>query len=205
MWTPLSFEWSHFQVSLDSSGFRGFLGSVKFAIGSERVKKASILSYTSFLSKQVIKANNIGRTKCKIDSMYVIIITIIVKTQQEKQHGLGAPLSAKSFLIYFLIVLILWGTGRLFCQEEEEEGGAGGNCHGGVQSNLTFSFQPSPYSNANLNDQFLGIQRYVTPGPIILKTVILVYCILNKKSLRFLKIGGLLLKIIYGYNKKNLG
>ena len=33
----LSFEWSHLQVSLDSSGFN-FLAFVKFAFGSERKK-----------------------------------------------------------------------------------------------------------------------------------------------------------------------
>ena len=31
-------EWSHLWISLDSSGFRSFLGLVKFAFGSERVK-----------------------------------------------------------------------------------------------------------------------------------------------------------------------
>ena len=35
----LSFEWSHLKVSLDSSGFRSFLGWVKFTFGSERIKK----------------------------------------------------------------------------------------------------------------------------------------------------------------------
>ena len=44
-WTPplestyreLSFEWSHLWISLDGSGFRSFLGFVKFALCSERV------------------------------------------------------------------------------------------------------------------------------------------------------------------------
>ena len=35
----LSFEWSHLQVSLDSSGFRRFLGLDKFAFGSEGFKR----------------------------------------------------------------------------------------------------------------------------------------------------------------------
>ena len=38
----LSFEWSHLWVSLDSSGFRSFLGLVKFSFGSERVKKNTV-------------------------------------------------------------------------------------------------------------------------------------------------------------------
>ena len=33
----LSFEWSHIYISLDSSGFRSFLGLVKFTFGSEKV------------------------------------------------------------------------------------------------------------------------------------------------------------------------
>ena len=35
----ISFEWSQLQISLDSSGFSSFLGLVKFAFGSERVKR----------------------------------------------------------------------------------------------------------------------------------------------------------------------
>ena len=38
----LSFEWLHLYVSLDSSGFRIFLGWVKFAFGSEKVNTVNI-------------------------------------------------------------------------------------------------------------------------------------------------------------------
>ena len=34
----LSFEWSHLRISLDSSGFRRFLGLVKFTFGSKGLK-----------------------------------------------------------------------------------------------------------------------------------------------------------------------
>ena len=37
----LSFEWSHLQILLDSSGFRRFRGLVKFTFGSERSKEAN--------------------------------------------------------------------------------------------------------------------------------------------------------------------
>ena len=70
MWTPplesthqeLSFKWSHLWVSLDSSGFRRFLGLVKFAFGSERVinrpttevrNEAHSLN-TAFLQKEIV-------------------------------------------------------------------------------------------------------------------------------------------------------
>ena len=54
----LSFEWSHLQVLLDSSGFRSFLGLVKFAFGSERVK---MLFHFRFVSEE----SNKGTIHCK--------------------------------------------------------------------------------------------------------------------------------------------
>ena len=54
----LSFEWSHLQVSLDGSGFRGFLCLVKFIFGSERDKidvPSLVLSLTCLL--YTVKSN----------------------------------------------------------------------------------------------------------------------------------------------------